>query len=214
MKKLGGVAQAIAGLVMLAALVFVLVIAFRSVSGRTGAAPPPTAGSVTGYPAPAQTQSGYQAPGATQVASPYPTPPDVPTVAPTPALPPLNDAPDQFDPKTYGLPDTIAGYNALGVLTSENTACRPAGRKTLVLQSIEPTLQDALKNDRTADVMKALSALGLNTDEWDTSVAGPNSTREQLIADVQAENKEMETYGCVSTGGPAIPAVTSTSQNP
>ena len=214
MKTIRVVAQSFFGLVIVAVLILVLVIAFRSVSGGAGAAPAATAGLVTGYPAPAQTQLGYPAPVATQVGSPYPTPSNVPTVAPTPALPLLADSPDQFDSKTYGLPDTIAGYNVLGVLTSQNTACRPPGLKTLALQTTEPTVQDYLKNFRQADVMKAMSEMGLNTTEWDISVTGPGSTREQLIAGVQAWNKENEEYGCAYTGGPAIAAATPTSQNP
>lgn len=204
MKTFRGAMQAAFGLVIVVALILVLVLAFRSVSGGTGAAPAATAGPVTGYPAPAQTQSGYPAPGATPVGvgSPYPTPSNVPTVAPTPALPPLADSPDQFDPKTYGLPDTIAGYKVLGVMTSENEACVPPGRKILVLQSTEPTVQDYLKNFRQADVMKAMSEMGLNTTEWNISVSGPGSTREQMIAGVQAWNKDREKYGCVQSVPP------------
>ena len=200
MNTVRGLSQTVLGFAVVAVLIAGVVVAFRSISGG---------------PEAARTQSGYPAPGPTQVGSPYPTPSNVlPTVAPTPALPPLADSPDQFDPKTYGLPDRIAGYNVLGVLTSENTACRPPGRKTLVLQTTDPTLEDYLKNSRPADVMQALAGLGLNTIEWDFSVGGPSSTREQMIADVQAQNKEMEKYGCVSTGGPVIPAPTTTSQTP
>jgi len=201
-KTIRVVAQSFFGLVIVAALILVLVIALRSASGGTGAAPAATAGPVTGYPAPAQTQSGYPAPVATQVGSPYSTQSNVPTLAPMPALPPLNDSPDQFDPKTYGLPETIAGYNVLGVLTSQNTACRPPGLKTFELQTTEPTVQDYLKNFRQADVMKAMSDMGLNTTEWNISVGGPGSTRAQLVAGIQAWNKDRERYGCVQSVPP------------
>jgi hypothetical protein len=132
---------------------------------------------------------------------------------PTPALPPLNDSPDQFDPKTYGLPDTIAGYTVLGVITPQNQACIMDGRNTVVLQTTDPTVQDYLKNSQPADVMKALAGLGLSTTQWGYSIAGPGSTREQLIAGAQAWNKESEKYGCV-TNGPAVPVATPTSQTP
>lgn len=112
-----------------AALLAGIVVAFQGISGGPGAA---------------QTQSGYPAPGATQVGSPYLTLSNLPTEAPTPVLPPLSDSPDQFDPKSYGLPDTIAGYKVLGVVTSENQACMVPGSKSLVLQTTEPTVEDYL----------------------------------------------------------------------
>jgi hypothetical protein len=209
-KTIQVVAQSFFGLVIVAALILVMVVAFRSVSGGSGAAPAATAGPVTGYPAPAQTQSGYPAPGATPVGvgSPYPTPSQAPTVAPTSVLPPLADSPDQFDPKTYGLPDTIAGYRVLGVVTPKNKACIMDGSNTLVLQTTDPTVQDYLKSFRQTDVMKAMSEMGLNTTGWNISVAGPGSTREQLIAGVQAWNKENEKYGCAYSEPPGIPAPT------
>ena len=201
MKKLRGVAQALASLVAVTALILVLVLAFKSVSGRGGAAPAATSGA--GYPGPGVTPAPGGLPSPTSIL-------DTIGFTPTPAL---NDAPDQFDPKTYGLPDTMAGYTVLGIVTSDNKACLPPGYKELVLKSTDPTLQDAIKNDRTADVIKAMGDLGLNTTGWGISVGGPNSTREQLIAGVQAWNKENETSGC-SYSGPAIEASTPTSQKP
>jgi len=200
MKNRGGVGQTITGLLIVAGLIVVLVLAFRGISSGPGAAPAATG--ETGYPAPAQTPSGYPAPRATEVGSPYPTPSNVPTMAPTSALSPLADSPDQFDPKTYGLPDTIAGYKVLGVVTSENEACVPPGRKILLLQTTDPTVQDYLKNFRQADVMKAMGEMGLNTPEWNISVGGPSSTREQLVAGVQAWNHDREKYGCVQSVPP------------
>ena len=155
MKTIRVIAQSFFGLVSAAALILILVIAFRAVSGGSAAAPAATAGPVTDYPAP----------GVTPLGSPYPTPSQAPTVAPTSALPPLADSPDQFDPKTYGLPDTIAGYKVLGVVTPKNKACMMDGSNTLVLQTTDPTVQDYLKNFRQADVVKAMSEMGLNTTE-------------------------------------------------
>jgi hypothetical protein len=219
MKAIRGVAQALSMLVILALLIAGLVVAFRGISGGPGAAPAATAGPVPGYPAPgatpsaseapAQTQSGYPGPGATPAGVPSPTSIlDTIGITPTPALAPRNDAPDQFDPKTYGLPDTIAGYKVLGVVTSENKACMAPGTKDLVLLTTEPTVEDYLKNSRPADVLKAMGELGLNTTEWGISFAGPGATRDQLITGVQEWNNEMEKYGCVYSG-PAIPAPTS-----
>jgi hypothetical protein len=204
MKNAWGVVQTLLGLVAVAVLIAAIIVAFRSISARPGAAPAATG--ATGYPPPARTQSGYPAPG--------PTPSNAPTAAPTSAVPLPADSPDQFDPKTYGLPDTIAGYKVLGVVTSENTACRPPGRNTVVLQTTDPTVQDYLKNSRAADVMKALAGLGLNTTKWDFSIVGLYYTREQLVASAQANNHEMEKYGCAYSGGPIILVPTPTSQNP
>jgi hypothetical protein len=218
------VAQSALVIFLAAALILALVLVFREVSRGPGAAPAATASSASGYPAsgetpaasetPAPTQSGYPGPAATLSGVPSPTSIlDTIGFTPTPALAPLNDAPDQFDPKTYGLPDTIAGYKVLGVITPKNEACVMGGRNTLVLQTTDPTVQDYLKNSRPSDIIKAMTDLGLNTTEWNYSIAGPGSTRQQLIAGAQAWNQDMEKNGCVYGGGPAIPAVTPTPQN-
>jgi dipeptidyl aminopeptidase/acylaminoacyl peptidase len=115
MKTIQSLLQAIFGLVIVAALVVVLVVAFRSVSGETGIAPAAaqlspaaTTQLEAGYPAPDQTVSGYPAPGATPVPgvtvlpaitlavlpkNPTPwltfTPPVQPTVRPGPSETPL-----------------------------------------------------------------------------------------------------------------------------
>ena len=93
MKKLRGVAQALASLVAAAALILVLVIAFRSVNWGNGGAP---TRDLSGYPAPGATPlasaaptlipSGYPAPGAT-LAPPGPTVPPAITLAVLPKNP-------------------------------------------------------------------------------------------------------------------------------
>ena len=200
-RSLKGVAQAGLVLLIVAALVAALVIVFRGISRGAAAAPTSTVGPATGYPAPAPTQSGYPAPGATSVGSPDPAPSQMPTLA----LPPLHDSPDQFDPKTYGLPDTIAGYTILGVITAENNACLPPGYKSLLLQAPASTGGD--NNTQPADIAKAMDTLGLTAAGWQFSIAGPTSTRAQLIAGVQAWNQQMEKSGCASIG-PAVPVPT------
>jgi hypothetical protein len=201
------------GFIGIAALIAGIIMAFPGTSGAPGAAPTPTPGPVTGYPAPPKTQSPAQIPTAYPgfAATSYPTPRTAPIVTATSAVPIPADSPDQFDPKTYGLPDMIAGYEALVVVTSKNVACLPHGSdalKWLMLQGAAPTSQAPLTNSHSADeVVSAISALGLNVAEWNISFVGLYTTRAQMIEGYQAFNRQVEKQGCNAfntTGGPAL----------
>jgi hypothetical protein len=147
-----------------------------------------------------------------------------PTNTAVPALP------ESFDPKTYGLPETLAGYAVLAVLTSENRACMPPGQNTVVLQSPYssqgemltahpwPTLEGSpeqtphptMAETATAwptgvwhdSVPAALAALGLNPSEWFWTFAEPGEAREQAIERVREGNRYAQQHGCARTGGP------------
>ncbi len=165
-------------------------------------------------PAAAQTPQGYPAPLLAPYNTPvgYPAPPTAPAISPTPypteqptsVLPPLLDSPEQFDPKTYGIPETIAGYKVLAVITSANTACWAPAPKQLVLQSTASSADAFLNSGQATDVEKAMKDLGLNPSEWSMSFGGPGSTREQVISGTQEWNRLMEKGGCVHSG-PAGP---------
>ncbi len=199
MKKLNQILGMVVGLALLAAVGLGLAGILQNATSSRG---PAAAQTPTGYPPP------FIGPYNTPVG--YPPPPTAPAVSPTPypaeqptsMLPPLLDSPDQFDPKTYGLPEVIAGYRVLAVKTSTNTACLPQLEKTLVLQTTEPNVQDSLKNFRSTDVDTAMEELGLKQAEWGLEIAGPGASRDQLITLIQETNKQLAISGCPpATGG-------------
>jgi hypothetical protein len=113
-----------------------------------------------------------------------------------------------FEPAAYGLPDRLAGYPVLAVLTAANTACMGPNEKRLVLLSDQPDINGIVTNRRVADVMSEAARLGLSEYtqggiEW---VGGPGATRESIIANTRQWNAAVAAGGCIRTGGPVISA--------
>jgi hypothetical protein len=102
---------------------------------------------------------------------------------------------ESFEPKTYGIPDSIGGYNVLAVTTSENTACAPVGQLMLLLwlpPNQKPTLvQDDL--DRLESTVHAHIGIAITSGKV---------TIEQVKNQSETWNKGMEIGGCESIGGP------------
>jgi hypothetical protein len=199
MRKIWDLVPMALGLAVLVGLIWGLGAAFQA-SGRgaatdgQGEPPPATMEPSTdgqGYPPPAPTYD------------PRLSVPE-PTIAPTPTatMPPLADVPESYDPKTYGLPDEIAGYKVLVVVTSENQACMPPGMKSITVQTLD--VDGFLQNQQSPDIFEAMEALGLNMTEWGVGIVGPGTNREQIIQGVQEWNKDMHNSGCTTTGGPII----------
>jgi hypothetical protein len=124
----------------------------------------------------------------------------------------VNDASAMFDPKTYAMPSSMAGYMILAVVTSQNTACLQPGEKILVLQSTDTTVDNFLKHAPSGTITAGLVSAGLNPSEWEISIVGPGSTLNDLVASTQKSNSAiLNTGDCgpVTTGGPvrATPGV-------
>ncbi len=190
MKKLQGPLGLMGGLVALGIFAVGLVSLFESI--RPGNSP-----GAQGYPAQA-TPAGMQG---------YPPPQTQAAASRTPpsTLPILIDAPLQFEPKTYGIPDVIAGYKVLAIVTAENTACLRPGEKILVLQSTAATVDEFLKSAPAETLTQGMDQAGMKSAEWEISIAGPQTTLDSLVANTQASNREvMKTGDCgpTTTGGP------------
>jgi len=206
MAKSRAFVPALLGLVLMGALALALASQALGRGAAPGAGETPQG---QGYPPPA-TRAPVEAQG-----YPPPVSPTVDTFTPGPVfideslLPPTITAvpalPESFDPKTYGLPEVIAGYPVLAVLTSDNKACMPAGQKSILLQSPYPNVEDYFSNQESGDapdVGRALEELGLSLTEWSWSIAGPGTTREQVIQHNQEWNKVVQQAGCGQRLGP------------
>jgi hypothetical protein len=109
-----------------------------------------------------------------------------------------------YRPADHGLPDVIAGYRILGVITPENTACTPAGTKRVVLQVAEPTVEDFLNS--SPDFVAAQHELERidPATRWGIAIVGPRTTAEQIARGNPEWNAAFADGNCVRLGGPII----------
>lgn len=101
----------------------------------------------------------------------------------------INQSVNSYDPIRFGVPKTIGGYRVLAVLTEENFVCMRPGEKRLILQSLQPTIDGALR-----DFPKERSELA----QWESSIVGPGLTREKLINQFEQFYRSFKEHGCAS----------------
>ena len=108
-------------------------------------------------------------------------------------------------PAQYGLPDTIAGYKVLAVLTSDNTACMPPGAKRLILQTTQPTVEEFLETSDAAGIKAELEQKGFpEFAKWGVEIGGPDATFDKVVSENEDWNAFSRKYGCAQS----IPALT------
>ena len=118
------------------------------------------------------------------------------TSTPTPVNP--------YAPSIYGIPDTLAGYKVLAVLTADTEACMQPGKKHLILQTSQTNVEDFLKAVDSKAIDTALRQAGLTPDEVEIMIAGPGATLDVMFLEIQKWNEDRKKHGCV-TSAPAIP---------
>jgi hypothetical protein len=136
---------------------------------------------------------------------------DTPTGANPTSIVTVSALPNPYAPSNYGLPDTIAGYKVLAVLTADTEACLQPGKKHLILQASQASVEDFLKASDSVALDAALYQAGLTADEVEIGVAGPGATLDVISAEIQKWNQSRQN-GCV-TSGPAqnvVPTVAPT----
>jgi hypothetical protein len=106
----------------------------------------------------------------------------------------ISQSVDSYDPIRFGIPETIGGYRVLAVLSEENSACMKPGEKRLVLQSLQPTIDGALRG-----FPKERSEL----EQWESSIVGPGLTREQLVSQLEQLYRSFKVHGCASLDLPS-----------
>jgi hypothetical protein len=108
-----------------------------------------------------------------------------------------------YSPTQFGLPETVAGYQVLAVLTEDNFVCMAAGEKRLILQSPELTAQDSLRAFNVRAFKAEMEKLGLGEyTKWGWQIVGPGETRDKLIRQVTQSYQFFKTNGCLLLGGP------------
>ncbi|MEO8610984.1 MAG: hypothetical protein ABI690_24015 [Chloroflexota bacterium] len=125
----------------------------------------------------------------------------------------ITSTPDPFAsyaPATYGIPDSIAGYEVLAVKTLENTACMMPDTMLLLLQSDKENVDAFLESANPQTILEALKNLGLKV-AIELEYMGPDTwDKEQFISNTDEWNRTMKSGGCL-LGGPAV-AITPPSQ--
>ncbi|MBC8172205.1 MAG: hypothetical protein H7X77_11050 [Anaerolineae bacterium] len=131
---------------------------------------------------------------------------------PEPTATPLNyleatnevtdDLRERYSPAHFGIPDTIAGYPVLAVLSAENTECMPDWELRLQFQTTETSREDYLASETGQKIQQAVDALGISGAT--ISVSGPGSSLESLIRENERWNEGMRAGGCIKSGGPIM----------
>ncbi len=80
------------------------------------------------------------------------------------------------------------------------------GKKHLILQASQASVEDFLKAVDSKAIDTALRQAGLTANEVEIGIAGPGTTLDVLISETQKWNQLMKN-GCVQGGGP-IPGET------
>ena len=116
-----------------------------------------------------------------------------PVPTPDPAAP--------YDPALYGIPDTIAGYEVLAVMTSDNTTCMRSGIKQLILRAVARDFETFQNNINADAVIRELEMLGKAQEYGGISYVGPGTSKEQIIALNENQNEQNRKVGCPNFGG-------------
>ncbi len=113
---------------------------------------------------------------------------------------------DAYEPTQYDIPDTLAGYQVLAVLTPDNLACMPADHMRLVLQSSLENQDTYLPQSDLQGIREALKEHGvMDSENWELQIVGPGISKEQFLTEIAEWNQTMAHEGCM-TLGPIPPA--------
>lgn len=115
-----------------------------------------------------------------------------------------------YDPVQFGIPAKLAGYDVLAVFSEDNTACKPEGFHTVVVQVNHADMEAYLASDTATSLRAEMDKLGKTFDaKWVLSIVGPAAVKERMLAEHDRRNIQLRTHGCVRFGGPIILATPS-----
>jgi hypothetical protein len=105
---------------------------------------------------------------------------------------------DRYDPIRLGIPEAIGGYPVLAVLTEDNFVCMRPGEKRLVLQSLQPTVDGALRSFPKERSKQELQELNLSEEDmqWELEIVGPGVTRERLVRQFEQSYRFFKAHDC------------------
>lgn len=112
-------------------------------------------------------------------------------------------AQDEYSPVRYGVPDVLAGYQVLAVVTEQNAGCLNPGEKRLVLQGTASSPEELLATVKTPSLFQDLIDHNIrDTDNWTFSFVGPDLTRKETVRLLRESYAKYKQTGCIHLGGP------------
>ncbi|HEX2622741.1 MAG TPA: hypothetical protein VHL11_21430, partial [Phototrophicaceae bacterium] len=106
----------------------------------------------------------------------------------------------KLSPKAFNLPDSIAGYPLLAVITLKTDFCMMSGSARVVLQTAAN--EDIPSTFRTDAVLQELATYHIDgIDRWEINVVGGPTSLDQIAASLLSWN-EANRNGCMKLAGP------------
>ena len=108
---------------------------------------------------------------------------------------------ESYNPAYFGLPQTVAGYKVLAVLTSDNTACMSPGSRKLVLQAAhslaaqgDEVLSTTAGDAAVAAELRKRGLADFAREGWVR--VGPELTFDEFVMQAQDWNAHRREHGC------------------
>jgi hypothetical protein len=117
-----------------------------------------------------------------------------------------SNLPDPFtpyDPATFGIPETLAGYRILAVTSSQNSPCLPANTQEVLIQAIDPMPENPMVARGNGDVIFELKKINPDV-QWGLSYIMPVPFNRAGFASRQDSWNQAMKNGCIILGGPII----------
>ena len=119
---------------------------------------------------------------------------------------------EKYSPARYGIPDKLAGFEVVAVISHETNPCSPEDFLNVMLQATEPTLEEYLRGDTPQGVEAAMKELQAIYPKGGISISGPIEDMDALFVRLE-ENylsglRAIANGGCVPLGGPFQPLIT------
>ena len=105
-----------------------------------------------------------------------------------------------FDPALYDVPDEVAGYRVLAVVSAENTMCVPPRLLTLIVRAESPSPQEYLASNEKKSLDAAMKAFSHPGWTWVLNVVGPKMSLDTLQVNTERWNETMRISGCLKLG--------------
>lgn len=116
---------------------------------------------------------------------------------------------EKYSPARYGIPDKLAGFDVVAVVSHETNPCSPEGYMDVMIQANEPSLDEYLRGDTPQGVQLAMQELQAIYPAGSVSVLGPIQDVDGLFVLLEknylAGQRAIALGGCISRGGP-LPA--------
>jgi hypothetical protein len=125
--------------------------------------------------------------------------PPVPLPPPESTADPLPVDREKYSPTHYGIPETLAGFEVVAVVSHETNPCSPSDYMEVIIQATEPSLDEYLRGNMPQSIVTAMEALQSIYPTGFISVVGPIEDKDGFF--VQLEQNYLELQQTITRGG-------------